>query len=88
MPSRGMCAELFAGEETSRDHRRPGAGLPRSWDLHVDFGLTHPDSYILAYVQPRPGRMPALDRESLEILHGLIARIGERPASDERQACR
>ncbi len=49
-----------------------------SWDLHVDFGLTHPDCYILAYVQPRPGRMPSLARESLEILHGLIARIGDR----------
>jgi AcrR family transcriptional regulator len=49
-----------------------------SWDLHVDFGLTHPDCYILAYVQPRPGRMPPLARESIEILHRLIARIGDR----------
>ena len=48
-----------------------------SWDLHVDFGLTHPDSYLLAYVQPRPGRMSALARESLDILHQLIARIGD-----------
>jgi AcrR family transcriptional regulator len=48
-----------------------------SWDLHVDFGLTHPDCYILAYVQPRPGRMPPLARESFEILHQLIARIGD-----------
>ncbi|WAC91170.1 TetR/AcrR family transcriptional regulator [Mycobacterium sp. Aquia_213] len=48
-----------------------------SWDLHVGFGLTHPDCYILAYVQPHPGRMPALARESIEILHGLIARIGD-----------
>jgi AcrR family transcriptional regulator len=49
-----------------------------SWDLHVDFGVTHPDCYILAYVQARPGRMPSLARESLDILHRLIARIGER----------
>lgn len=48
-----------------------------SWDLHVDFGLTHPDCYILAYVQPRPGRMPALARESMEILRELVARIGD-----------
>jgi AcrR family transcriptional regulator len=48
-----------------------------SWDLHVDFGLTHPDCYILAYVQPGPGRMPTLARESMEILHRLIARIGD-----------
>jgi AcrR family transcriptional regulator len=56
----------------------PVQDLRDSWDLHIDFGLTHPDCYILAYVQPRPGSMPALARESLEILHGLIARIGER----------
>lgn len=48
-----------------------------SWDLHVDFGLTHPGCYILAYVQPQPGTMPAPARESLEILRQLIARIGE-----------
>ena len=48
-----------------------------SWDLHVDFGLTHPDCYILAYVQAGPGRMPALARESLEICHRLVARIGD-----------
>jgi AcrR family transcriptional regulator len=48
-----------------------------SWDLHVGFGLTHPDCYILAYVQDRPGKMPALARESIEILHRLVARIGE-----------
>src|ERR1700751_1048628 len=38
----------------------PVQDLRNSWDLHVDFGLTHPDCYILAYVQPRPGRMPPL----------------------------
>jgi AcrR family transcriptional regulator len=54
----------------------PVQDFRESWDLHVDFGLTHPDAYILAYVQARPGRMPPLARESLEILHGLIARIG------------
>jgi AcrR family transcriptional regulator len=54
----------------------PVQDFREAWDLHVDFGLTHPDAYILAYVQARPGRMPTLARESLEILHGLIARIG------------
>lgn len=49
-----------------------------SWDLHVDFGLNHPDCYILAYVQSRPGRMPALARESIEILNRLVERIGDR----------
>jgi AcrR family transcriptional regulator len=48
-----------------------------SWDLHVDFGLAHPGCYILAYVQPGPGKMPRDARESLEILRGLVARVGE-----------
>jgi AcrR family transcriptional regulator len=55
----------------------PIQDLRDSWDLHVDFGLTHPGCYILAYVQPQPGRMPAPARESLEILRQLVARIGE-----------
>jgi AcrR family transcriptional regulator len=55
----------------------PVQDLRDSWDLHVGFGLTHPDCYILAYVQPRPGRMPLLARESMEILRRLVARIGD-----------
>ncbi|GBG38149.1 TetR/AcrR family transcriptional regulator [Mycobacterium montefiorense] len=55
----------------------PVQDLRDSWDLHVDFGLTHPDCYILAYVQAGPGRMPALARESLDICHRLVARIGD-----------
>lgn len=47
------------------------------WDLHVDFGLTHPDCYIIAYVQARPGRMSVLAGESLELLRELIARLGD-----------
>jgi AcrR family transcriptional regulator len=54
----------------------PVQDLRDSWDLHVDFGLTHPGCYVLAYVQPQPGRMPSHARESLEILRGLVARIG------------
>jgi AcrR family transcriptional regulator len=55
----------------------PVQDFRNSWDIHVDFGLTHPDCYILAYVQPGPGRLPSLARESLEILHQWISRIGE-----------
>ena len=55
----------------------PVQDLRESWDLHVGFGLTHPDCYILAYVQPRPGKMPPRARETLDILRGLVARIGD-----------
>jgi AcrR family transcriptional regulator len=56
----------------------PVQDLRESWDLHVDFGLTHPDCYVLAYVQPRPGKMPSLARETFNLLHGMVARIGDR----------
>jgi AcrR family transcriptional regulator len=55
----------------------PVHDLRESWDLHVDFGLTHPDCYLLAYVQPRPGRMPSLARETFDLLQELIARIAD-----------
>lgn len=56
----------------------PVQDLRESWDLHVDFGLTHPDCYVLAYVQSRPGKMPSPARETLDLLQQMIARIGDR----------
>jgi len=73
----------FVLQNYLKDKRRavvtddPVQDLRDSWDLHVDFGLTHPDCYILAYVQSRPGRMPSLARESVDILHQLVGRIGD-----------
>lgn len=56
----------------------PVEDLRESWDLHVDFGLTHPDCYVLAYVQPGPGKMPTLARKTFDLLGELIARIADR----------
>jgi AcrR family transcriptional regulator len=73
----------FVLQSYLRDKRRaavtdnPVQDFRDSWDLHVNFGLTHPDCYILAYVKPHPGRMPSLARETFDILHQLIARIGD-----------
>src|ERR1700724_705176 len=73
----------FVLQNYLKDKRRavvtddPVQDLRDSWDLHVDFGLTHPASYILSYVQSRPGRMPSLARESVDILHQLVGRIGD-----------
>ena len=55
----------------------PVADLRSLWDLHVDFGLTHPDGYVLAYGQMRPGRWPPAAHETFELLGQVIARIGE-----------
>jgi AcrR family transcriptional regulator len=55
----------------------PVADLRRLWDVHVDFGLTHPDGYVLAYGQMRPGRWPPAAQETFELLGQVIARLGE-----------
>jgi AcrR family transcriptional regulator len=55
----------------------PVADLRQLWELHVDFGLTHPDGYVLAYGQMRPGRWPPAAEETFELLSQVIGRIGE-----------
>jgi AcrR family transcriptional regulator len=55
----------------------PVADLRRLWDVHVRFGLTHPDGYVLAYGQMRPGRWPPAAQETFELLSQVIARLGE-----------
>ena len=50
--------------------------LEQMWDLHVDFGLTHPQCYLLAYVHSRPGKMSACAAQSLGLLREVVARLG------------
>lgn len=43
----------------------PVENLRRGWDLHVEFGVTHPELYSLAYGHARPGvETPAARRAS------------------------
>src|ERR1700754_131567 len=51
--------------EASQD---PVTDLRRLWDLHVDFGVTHPDGYVLAYGQMRPGRVVPAAEETFRLL--------------------
>lgn len=55
----------------------PVVQLRRLWDLHVDFGLTQPDSYVLAYSQARAGRLPSAAAEAIALLTAAIRRLGE-----------
>lgn len=59
---------------TSED---PFADLRRLWDLHVDFGLKHPDGYVLAYGQMRPGRAVPAAEQTFDLLRDVLARIGD-----------
>jgi AcrR family transcriptional regulator len=61
--------------EASQD---PVTDLRRLWDLHVDFGVTHPDGYVLAYGQMRPGRVVPAAEETFRLLRNVIARLGDR----------
>jgi AcrR family transcriptional regulator len=55
----------------------PFADLRRLWDLHVDFGLRHPDGYVLAYCQMRPGRLVPAAEQTFDLLRAVLARIGD-----------
>jgi AcrR family transcriptional regulator len=66
----------------------PVADLSRSWDLHVDFGLSKPAFYILMYGEAYSSEGLA-GRESIAILHRLVARVaaaGQLRMSVERAA--
>jgi hypothetical protein len=51
--------------------------LRRLWDLHVDFGLTQPDCYALAYGRAHRGRLVAAGRKAVSVLEATIARLAD-----------
>ncbi len=53
----------------------PVEDLRVGWDLHIDFGLSHPAVYQLMYCHPRPGIASPAAMRSFEILREHIRRI-------------
>ena len=51
-------------------HAQPG-------DLHVEFGLTHPDCYQLSYGRGRSGITTSAARETIVLLQGAICRLAD-----------
>ena len=52
--------------------------LRQAWDLHVEFGLSHPGSYLIAFgTARRPSETGAAAMETVELLHRLLARLAE-----------
>lgn len=49
--------------------------LRMGWDLHVEFGLSHPAIYALMYGDPREGSAPGAAREAREILVQLVGAV-------------
>jgi AcrR family transcriptional regulator len=51
--------------------------LRRGWDLHVEFGLSRPEFYVLMYGDARPGRTSPAAREAEAMLRSIIERVAE-----------
>lgn len=73
--------------------RKPGQDpvedLRTGWDLHVEFGLSHPAIYLLMYADPRPGAKSSAAEMSSRFLKEHIRRVavaGRLRVSEERAA--
>ncbi|MET8851063.1 TetR/AcrR family transcriptional regulator [Amycolatopsis sp. NPDC004625] len=49
--------------------------LRRGWDLHIEFGLSRPEFYVLMYGDARPGCTSPAGREAESMLHAIIERV-------------
>ena len=49
--------------------------LRQLWDVHVQFGLAHPDTYVLTFAQSRPGKLSSGAAETIKLLEQIIARL-------------
>jgi AcrR family transcriptional regulator len=55
----------------------PVEDLRRGWDLHIAFGLAHPDAFALLYSAPSVSASVSVIHEGVDVLEGLVARIAE-----------
>jgi AcrR family transcriptional regulator len=55
----------------------PVEDLRTGWDLHIAFGLAHPDAFALLYSAPSVAAHISAIHEGVAVLHGLVARIAE-----------
>jgi len=55
----------------------PVEDLRQGWDLHIAFGLAHPDAFALLYSAPSIPASRSVIHEGVAVLEGLVARIAE-----------
>jgi AcrR family transcriptional regulator len=56
----------------------PVEDLRRGWDLHIAFGLAHPDAFAMLYSSaPSVAASASTIHEGVAVLQGLVARIAE-----------
>src|SRR5437879_6847174 len=51
----------------------PVEDLRRGWDLHIAFGLAHPDAFALLYSAPSAAAYRTVIHEGVALLQGLVA---------------
>jgi AcrR family transcriptional regulator len=68
----------YAREKASRPLTNdPVEDLRRAWDLHIAFGLAHPDVFALLYSAPSVAEYRPVIYEGVALLQGLVARIAQ-----------
>src|SRR4029078_5313048 len=68
----------YAREKASRPLTNdPVEALRRAWDLHIAFGLAHPDAYALLYSAPSVAAYRPVIDEGVALLQGLVPRTPE-----------
>jgi AcrR family transcriptional regulator len=55
----------------------PVDDLRRGWDLHIAFGLAHPDAFALLYSAPSLDTSISAIHKGVAVLQGLVARVAE-----------
>jgi AcrR family transcriptional regulator len=69
---------VHVGEQATRALTNdPVEDLRRGWDLHIAFGLAHPDAFALLYSAPSVAASVSAIHEGVAVLQGLVARIAE-----------
>jgi len=69
---------VYAQEKAARPLTDdPVEDLRRGWDLHIAFGLAHPDAFALLYSAPSAAAYRTVIHEGVAMLRGLVARVAE-----------
>src|SRR6202008_4828275 len=69
---------VHVGEQATRGLTNdPVEDLRRGWDLHIGFGLAHPDAFALLYSAPSVAASVSAIHEGVAVLQRLVARIAE-----------
>ena len=55
----------------------PVEDLRRGWNLHIAFGVAHPDAFALLYSAPSVDTSISVIHEGVAVLQALVARIAE-----------